>query len=76
MNTARTVSYTHLDVYKRQGVDIGGTNTKFGLVNHRGEILDKGSIRTDEFEKVEDFIEALYNKVKPLIDEYLSLIHI
>ena len=54
------------------GVDIGGTNTKFGLVNHRGEILDKGSIRTDEFEKVEDFIEALYNKVKPLIDEYCT----
>ncbi|HOB25442.1 MAG TPA: ROK family protein, partial [Kaistella sp.] len=54
------------------GVDIGGTNTKFGLVNHRGEILDKGSIRTDEFEKVEDFINALYNKVKPLIDEYCT----
>ena len=54
------------------GVDIGGTNTKFGLVNHRGEILDKGSIRTDEFEKVEDFIDALYNKVKPLIDEYCT----
>ena len=54
------------------GVDIGGTNTKFGLVNHRGEILDKGSIRTDEFEKVEDFIEALYNKLKPLIDEYCT----
>ena len=54
------------------GVDIGGTNTKFGLVNHRGEILDKGSIRTDEFEKVEDFIDALYNKLKPLIDEYCT----
>lgn len=54
------------------GVDIGGTNTKFGLVNHRGEILDKGSIRTDEFEQVEDFIDALYNKLKPLIDEYCT----
>lgn len=54
------------------GVDIGGTNTKFGLVNHRGEILDKGSIRTDEFEQVEEFIDALYNKVKPLIDEYCT----
>ena len=39
------------------GVDIGGTNTKYGLVNHRGEMLEKGSIRTDEYEKVEDFIE-------------------
>ena len=24
------------------GIDIGGTNTKFGVVNHRGEVLEKG----------------------------------
>ena len=47
------------------GIDIGGTNTKYGFVNHRGEILEKGSIRTDEYEKVEDFIDALYNKISP-----------
>ena len=49
------------------GVDIGGTNTKYGLVNHRGEILEKGSLKTDEYPKVEDFINALYEKVSPLI---------
>lgn len=49
------------------GVDIGGTNTKYGLVNHRGEILDKGSLKTDDYPLVEDFIEALYEKVAPLI---------
>lgn len=47
------------------GIDIGGTNTKYGFVNHRGEILEKGSIRTDEYEKVEDFIDALYEKISP-----------
>lgn len=47
------------------GIDIGGTNTKYGFVNHRGEILEKGSIRTDEYEKVGDFIDALYNKISP-----------
>ena len=52
------------------GIDIGGTNTKFGLVNHRGEILAKGSIKTDEYEKVEDFIDSLYNNIKPLIEEH------
>ena len=41
------------------GVDIGGTNTKYVLVNHRGEILEKGSIKTDDYPKVEDFINAL-----------------
>lgn len=49
------------------GIDIGGTNTKYGLVNHRGEILEKGSIKTDEYPKVEDFIDALYEEVAPLI---------
>jgi|SRR6218665_1668698 len=51
------------------GIDIGGTNTKFGLVNHRGEILAKGSIKTEDYKQVEDFIEALYVNIKPLIDE-------
>ncbi|MCG2793479.1 MAG: ROK family protein [Weeksellaceae bacterium] len=50
------------------GIDIGGTNTKFGLVNHRGEILAKGSIKTEEYKQVEDFIEALHVNIKPLID--------
>lgn len=49
------------------GIDIGGTNTKFGLVNHRGEILAKGSIRTDKYEKAEDFIDALYLEIQQLI---------
>lgn len=34
-------------------------------MNHRGEILEKGTIKTDEYEKVEDFIDALYNKISP-----------
>ncbi len=54
------------------GIDIGGTNTKFGLVNHRGDILAKGSIKTDQHEKIEDFIEELYQNIKPLIDEHCS----
>lgn len=49
------------------GVDIGGTNTKYGLVNHRGEILEKGSLKTDDYPLVDDFINALYDKVSPLI---------
>lgn len=52
------------------GVDIGGTNTKYGLVNHRGEILEKGSIKTDEYEKVEDFIDALHEHVTPMIKKH------
>lgn len=54
------------------GIDIGGTNTKFGLVNHRGEILEKGSLKTDDHEKAEDFIEALFEKVKPMMNRHCS----
>lgn len=51
------------------GIDIGGTNTKFGLVNHRGEILSKGSIKTEDYKQVEDFIDALYTNIQPLIEK-------
>jgi len=49
------------------GIDIGGTNTKYGIVNHRGEILEKGDLRTDAYPKVEEFVDALYKVVKPII---------
>lgn len=52
------------------GIDIGGTNTKWGLVNHRGEIIQKGDLRTDTYTNVETFIELLYQTLKPLIDLY------
>jgi glucokinase len=48
------------------GIDIGGTNTKYGLVNHRGEILQKGELRTDAYPTIESFIDALYNSINPL----------
>ena len=54
------------------GIDIGGTNTKYGFVNHRGEILEKGSLKTDEYEKVEDFIDALYTTISPLMKKHCA----
>jgi glucokinase len=49
------------------GIDIGGTNTKFGIVNHRGEISNTGEISTTKFDKVEDFIDDLYSSLLPAI---------
>jgi glucokinase len=49
------------------GIDIGGTNTKYGVVNHRGEILEKGELKTDAYPKVELFIEALYKVLEPVL---------
>jgi len=50
------------------GIDIGGTNTKWGLVNHRGDIIQKGEIKTDDFPTIESFIDGLYNTLKPVMD--------
>lgn len=50
------------------GIDIGGTNTKYGLVNHRGDIVEKGELKTDGYPTIESFVEALYQTLKPLID--------
>ena len=52
------------------GIDIGGTNTKYGIVNHRGEILEKDDLRTDAYPKVEEFVDALYEAVNPIIKKY------
>ncbi len=51
------------------GIDIGGTTTKFGIVNNKGEILEQDRIASNEHEVVEDFIEDLYNKLMPMIDK-------
>jgi glucokinase len=51
------------------GIDIGGTNTKYGVVNHRGEILQKGELKTDRFPEVELFIDALYQVLEPVLEE-------
>jgi len=50
------------------GIDIGGTNTKYGIVNHRGEIMEKGELKTDAYPTIEGFIDALYEKLLPLVE--------
>ena len=64
------MSLVNLSKQVALGIDIGGTNTKFGLVNHRGQILERGHLKTLEFEKVEDFIDEVYRKVSPLLEKY------
>ena len=51
------------------GIDIGGTGTKFGIVDRVGNVLFSGSMSTKKHAKVETFIDELYNKVKELIDK-------
>jgi len=51
------------------GIDIGGTNTSFGIVNRRGEIITKGGIRTKDYPVLTTFLQALKKEISPLLEE-------
>ena len=51
------------------GIDIGGTNTDYGFVDHSGEILLRSHYSTDKFNKFEDFVDSLYTEVSVQIRE-------
>jgi glucokinase len=51
------------------GIDIGGTTTKFGIVNRSGEILEQNRIPTNQHEGIEDYIDELYEKLYPMIQK-------
>lgn len=59
------------------GIDIGGTNSTFGLVDHRGEIKYRGAISTSKYDNVTEYIDALYDAVAPAIDQVggVKMIH-
>ena len=49
------------------GIDIGGTNTKFGLVDKEGNSFNEGSIKTHLYDKPEDFVKDLASELKKII---------
>lgn len=51
------------------GIDIGGTNTKFGIVDRNGHILTQDRLLTNKHEAVQDFIDELHSKLMPMIKE-------
>ncbi len=50
------------------GIDIGGTNTVFGIVDARGNVVASSSIKTGKHPKVEDYIDELYTEVMRLLE--------
>jgi len=50
------------------GIDIGGTNTKFGVVDRNGHILEQGRTLTNDKSTPQDFIEDLFGKIQPMIE--------
>ncbi len=54
------------------GIDIGGTNTSFGFLNHEGNYLSGSSIPTNGEMDAEKFIERLVKNVNLSFDSYSS----
>lgn len=50
------------------GIDIGGTNTVFGIVDARGAVIASSSIKTAKHPKVEDYVDELYNEITRLLE--------
>jgi len=49
------------------GIDMGGTNTVFGIVDVRGNVLSKSAIKTTAHSDVNLYIDDLYNELMKLI---------
>lgn len=52
------------------GMDIGGTNTVFGVIDSRGNILETDSIKTGDYALIEAYVEAVCAKLIPLINKH------
>jgi glucokinase len=51
------------------GIDIGGTNTVFGIVDAHGNILVSSSVKTQKHQLFEKYLEELFTELSRLISE-------
>jgi len=50
------------------GIDIGGTNVAYGLVDKSGNILAQSNMKTTDFPEVKDFVTAILAAINELIE--------
>ncbi len=49
------------------GIDIGGTNTLYGIVDRDGNIISEGKISTRDYPVVDSYVERLSKEIKDLL---------
>ena len=49
------------------GIDMGGTNTAFGIVDARGNVIASDSIKTAKHSNIDDYIDELYTEINRII---------
>ena len=52
------------------GIDMGGTGTKFGIVDARGNVLKSSSIPTPDFPDINEYCDVLCSEMKKLADDF------
>lgn len=52
------------------GIDIGGTNTVYGLVDQEGNILYRGAIKTTAYPQAEDLVKEISTEILSNINGY------
>ncbi len=51
------------------GLDLGGTNSVFGIVDSRGDIKATTAIKTQGYDRVEDYVDAAVDALQVIIDQ-------
>ncbi|MCQ2330698.1 MAG: ROK family protein, partial [Paludibacteraceae bacterium] len=50
------------------GLDLGGTNSVLGIVDARGHVIARTSIKTQQYTDINDYVEALYAEAIKIIE--------
>ena len=51
------------------GLDLGGTNAVFGIVDRRGSVVATTAIKTQAYQRVEEFVEASVKAINQLAEQ-------
>ena len=51
------------------GIDIGGTNSPYGIITSEGKELASGNVKTKDYKKAEDFCDDISIKIKASLEQ-------
>lgn len=51
------------------GLDLGGTNSVFGIVDNEGNIIETASMKTGGYTEAKDYFNAVFDTLTPIIEK-------
>ena len=51
------------------GLDLGGTNSEFGIVDHEGNIIASSTMKTGGFATADDYVDAAVKCLMPIVEQ-------